>query len=396
MIQNNTPGPDNRREIEMEKKAQQKVIQREGGGSFHLRPNGTWELRIFDGFWDDGRRRYKSFYGKTQDETEEKLKAYQCEKTDDNNQPSFTEDFLFGDWANIYLDGHRRRISPTTFESYRYTLRILNRFFEHKRLNAIKAYDVEVMLDTLQQEGRSASSLAQCRGLMYQIMNKAEANDLILKNPVRFAEKMRYREPVKRKAAFTAEEVSILMERLPENRIGHSIRLMLGTGMRTQELLALQAEHIAEDGGVIQIRQALCMVKGSVLIGPPKSRDSYRDIPVPPNLRRCAVFLRGAGKQFIWESPKNPKQPINPSYFRDQFKKTLENIQGVQKLTPHCCRHTYVSQMQALGVDIAVIQSIVGHAEVDMTKHYLHVQREAQQRAIQLFSNMFSDEENIN
>ena len=46
--------------------------------------------------------------------------------------------------------------------------------------------------------------------------------------------------------------------------------------------------------------------------------------------------------------------------------------------------------MQALGVDLATIQSIVGHAEVDMTTHYLHVQHEIQQRAIQLFSNMFS------
>ena len=30
--------------------------------------------------------------------------------------------------------------------------------------------------------------------------------------------------------------------------------------------------------------------------------------------------------------------------------------------------------MQALGMDLATIQSLVGHADVDMTKHYLHVQ----------------------
>ena len=47
--------------------------------------------------------------------------------------------------------------------------------------------------------------------------------------------------------------------------------------------------------------------------------------------------------------------------------------------------------MQALGVDLATIQSIVGHADIDMTKHYLHVQRDVQERAIQRFSEMFSD-----
>ena len=30
--------------------------------------------------------------------------------------------------------------------------------------------------------------------------------------------------------------------------------------------------------------------------------------------------------------------------------------------------------MQALGVDIQTIQSIVGHADTEMTEHYLHVQ----------------------
>ncbi|MEA4921046.1 MAG: hypothetical protein VB078_09015 [Clostridiaceae bacterium] len=35
----------------------------------------------------------------------------------------------------------------------------------------------------------------------------------------------------------------------------------------------------------------------------------------------------------------------------------------VRVLTPHSCRHTFVSQMQALGIiDIETIQSIVGSA----------------------------------
>ena len=59
-------------------------------------------------------------------------------------------------------------------------------------------------------------------------------------------------------------------------------------------------------------------------------------------------------------------------------------------LTPHSCRHTYVSQMQALGVDIQTIQSIVGHADTEMTEHYLHVQESIRQSAIQLFSEAFS------
>ena len=45
--------------------------------------------------------------------------------------------------------------------------------------------------------------------------------------------------------------------------------------------------------------------------------------------------------------------------------------------------------MQMLGVDLATIQSIVGHADVDMTKHYLHVQEPVKLAEIVKFSCLF-------
>ena len=50
----------------------------------------------------------------------------------------------------------------------------------------------------------------------------------------------------------------------------------------------------------------------------------------------------------------------------------------------------FLQWMQALGVDIQTIQSIVGHADTEMTEHYLHVQESIRQSAIQLFSEAFS------
>ena len=356
-----------------------------GEGTLRQRPNGLWELTLMDGFQSDGRRKYKSFYAKTQKEVKQKARAYQDAKAEGIEVDVV---YYFDEWADLWFESHKDNIMPTTQENYQYTLRILKAAFPHKKIRDIKPFDIEMMLKKLRRDGRSTSCLTQCRGMMYQIMNKAEANDLIRKNPVRFAEKMRYREPVKRKDAFTAEEVSILMERLPENRIGLSIRLMLGTGMRTQELLALEPRHIDTDCSHIRIEQAINMQKGTAVVGLPKSRDSYRTIPVPQSLRWCAVALRQTEKKFVWEERKKDN-PCNPSHFRDQFRKALEAIPEVPTLTPHSCRHTYVSQMQALGVDLSTIQSIVGHADVDMTQHYLHVQESIRLDAIDRFSKAF-------
>lgn len=59
----------------------------------------------------------------------------------------------------------------------------------------------------------------------------------MIKNSVRLAEKTRSKGLPKSKETFTAEEVKILMSEFPHDRTGNSIRLMLGAGMRTQELL---------------------------------------------------------------------------------------------------------------------------------------------------------------
>ena len=104
--------------------------------------------------------------------------------------------------------------------------------------------------------------------------------------------------------------------------------------------MALEPRFVAEDGSFIEIRQALKRIKGSVAIGPPKSPKSVRKILVPENIQYCARLLRDTDKRFIWESPKNPGCPCNPSYFRKKFKEEISQVEGVRVLTPHSCRHT--------------------------------------------------------
>ena len=129
-------------------------------------------------------------------------------------------------------------------------------------------------------------------------------------------------------------------------------------------------------------------MSGRVEIGPPKSRDSLRDVPIPEGMRQMVVSLRETEDTYLFQSP-NKEQPFDPKHYRDKFKDYIEALGDVRVLTPHSCRHTYVSQMQALGVDLATIQSMVGHADLDMTQHYLHVQSPIKQKAVEAFNAAF-------
>lgn len=357
-----------------------------GEGSIHKLSNGTWQIQIMDGYKADGTRKYKTFTARKLEDAKRMKREYEARK---EAGMLAAKDYTFSEWADFWFEHHKNRVSATTQEGYSYTLRNLKSHYGRKLLSEIKAFDIEQYLMKLVRDGRSSSTVAQSRGMLFQIFKMAVANDVLMKNPVAHAEKIR-RAPPKPKEAFTADEVRKLMKELPENQIGWSIRLLLATGMRTQELLALEPRHIAKDGSSINVAQAIVMEKGSPMIGPTKTHTSLRTIPVPETVRYCARNLRDGAEKFIWESKRIEGKPCNPSYFRNQFKETLESIEGVRVLTPHCCRHTYVTQMLALGVDPKTIQALVGHAEIDMTMYYAHAQESSKQAAISRYDEAFS------
>lgn len=354
-----------------------------GEGNLRKRANGTWELAIFLGVDANGKKKTKSFYGKTQKEVKEKAKKFRDAQ---DSGLKLDNALTFGTWADEWYLNYKEQVSACTYENYRFTLNLLKAEFESTKLSDIKTIHVEKFLRKMAKEGRSQSSLAKLRGMMFQIFKKACANDLLLKNPVEFADKTKAAPTESKKDSFRATELERMMLFLPDNRIGHSIRLMLATGMRTQEVMALEPKHIAEDGSSIHIEQAITMVRGTPQIGSPKTKTSYRDIPVPMKARQSALFLRDTRFQYVWHNKQG--RYCNPSSFRKEYRQALETLGNVRILSPHCCRHTYVSQLQASGVPLETIQALTGHADCEMTQHYLHVQSEVKLAAVEQLNSL--------
>ena len=297
-------------------------------------------------------------------------------------------DYTLEEWGEVFMQLHSPNIKPVTIEHYRHTLKLINSHLGSRKIRDLKPMDIELLLLRLRDEGRSDSALSHVRGLLYQLFERAVGNDLVPKNIVQYAPKLR-KKAYEEKECFTDEEVQLLMDHLPTTKVGLGIRVLLGCGLRTQELLALTRNHIDEDGSVIHVRQAVSMVKGSVSISTPKSFDSNRDIPVPENIRDCVLALRDTTDKYIFQSPV-AEQPINPSTFRKYYKEMLESIPGVRYLSAHACRHTYVSTLHSLGVDQATLQSLVGHSTMLMTQRYLHVHPSVQRDAVDKFAKAFA------
>ena len=165
--------------------------------------------------------------------------------------------------------------------------------------------------------------------------------------------------------------------------LGNSIRLMLGTGMRTQELLALTKDDIAPDGSTIRINKAVKTVNGISKLGPPKNKRSNRIIPVPDKYIPYALYVREHGSQpFLW-TLSYKRALCGVGTFRRKYKRLLAKIDGVRVLTPHCCRHTYITRLQAQGVPMETISRLAGHSDTDTTDGYLHISLDTLSQAVE-------------
>lgn len=352
-----------------------------GEGCFRKLKSGTWRGQIMDGYRADGKRNIVSFTAPTKSEVQQKIRRYLADKA--AGLTTLSRSMSFSVWAEQWYQDYVTQVQPSTYSSYRYTLKLLKAFFDHMVLSEIKPQHINSFMTKLLKEGCSLSKISKCRSMLIQIFDAAENNGLILKNPARKAKAIRTQSTEDTgKDAFSYEEVALLKKYLRDDLLGNSIRLLLGSGLRVQELLALRPEDIAEDGSEICVNKAIKMVDGKPTIGPPKSKRSCRTVPIPEDYRPYAVYLRThGGKSYIWTSTRKSLL-YSVGTFRNKYYAALKRVPGVRKLGPHCCRHTYVTHLEANQVPLAEIARLVGHSTVSTTNRYLHISSETLERAV--------------
>jgi len=348
-----------------------------GNGSVHKLPSGSWRGQIMDGYLENGKRNVISFTGRTKGEVQDLIREYWSKK--ERSRYLYTGQMSFQEWADNWLADYETEVEASTFSGYKYTLKILKDWFKDTPVSQIKALEINKFLDVLQKNNMSKSYIRKCRAMLIQIFDYAEANELVLFNPARKTKKMRVKGKEKlgemsaeKKDAFNDKELEIIENCLPDNIVGHSILILLSTGLRTQELLALQPSDIAEDGSTISVSKAIKMVDGNPTLGPPKSERGKRIVPVPVDYRHNAVYLRiHSGRPYVWTS-KRESGLYDIGAFRRRYYNVMKQIPGIRKLSPHCCRHTYISNLEKHGVPMELIARLAGHSNLTTTDGYLH------------------------
>lgn len=360
-----------------------------GEGSVHRLPSGNWQSQIMDGYTDEGKRHIVSFTAPSRAEALSKLREYLLNK----EESAAPEVPLFEDYAQRWYEAYRSQVEESTYANYRYTLKLLNSAFGKLPLNEVKVAQVNQFVNGLAAKGYSSSQINKCRSMLIQILDVAEADDLVVKNYARRAfrttKQLSKEKKTHAKDAFSVEETERLLSDLPDTLLGNSIRLMLISGLRLQELLALTPRDIAEDGSWVRVDKAVKMVDGIPKLGDPKSYTSRRVIPIAPKYRKIPLWLReNGGQAFLWCAPRRESLLYATYTVRRKYYQLMENYPDVRRLSPHCCRHTYVTLLQRQGVPMETIARLTGHTDIKTTGNYLHISDDTLASAVTALENL--------
>jgi len=175
---------------------------------------------------------------------------------------------------------------------------------------------------------------------------------------------LRLREPRRLPRALDRQETTSLLESLRTFRDRAIAGLMLFCGLRAGEVLALEVRDVD-----IGARWLLVNGKGS------KERRVPLDVGVAGLIQTYLLAERpetGSPRLFIVVKGPNRGQPLTPAGLRTIFRYHRARA-GVPSAHPHALRHTFGTALAEAGVDLAVMQALLGHTHIDTTARYVHL-----------------------
>lgn len=149
------------------------------------------------------------------------------------------------------------------------------------------------------------------------------------------------------------------------------LRTITDTGMRIGEILALRRTDF--DGQGFQVRRTVDIVTGRFSDGTKNDHgeaDAGRYVPAPPELAAMIAALPPRlGTDLLFPSPTG-KLYRSKAFYRDLWK-PARTASGLD-VNPHDCRHSYVTNLQAAGINPADLAKVTGHTVETMIGHYTH------------------------
>lgn len=139
------------------------------------------------------------------------------------------------------------------------------------------------------------------------------------------------------------------------------LRLMLDTGLRAGEVVALRPEHLDLETGRLVVREG----KGA------KDRTLWFSDEVAELLEEWL----GRRPESDYVFPTRDGGQMSTRYLRKMVKRLAReaDVAEAERVSPHTLRHTFATDLYRETSNLRMVQKALGHADLSTTQIYTHI-----------------------
>lgn len=249
---------------------------------------------------------------------------------------------------------HSRKISEKTLKDYEWAFKLCAPIHDRK-IRSILRSDYQALIIAQELKGRSKGTCNKVRVLLGMLGRWAYEEGITLSNN---ADNL----------STTAKQLSVR-----EIFLDADIKAIQESGLEAADIALILISCGCRPGELFKVPLVDCY--DDYFIGGSKT-EAGKNRVIPIGKEGLAAYRKVRQKAIDSSSPlliggyKGSHDYSN--YAKREWKKLMTQI-GRQGMTPYTCRHTFITNAIKSGMDLPVLEAIVGHVDRETTRIYTHL-----------------------
>lgn len=344
--------------------------------------------------------RYKDRFGKNKTIYNARLgdirKELAIAIADNQNFTSVSDNITLDAWFSRWVEVYKKKsVRPNTLREYTHIYnKNISPYLGNRNINSLVKSDIQILIDRAAGDNYKYERQNKIKMVLADMFARAMEDNLMIRNPAKGV-KLRADKEIKA-FALSRDQQEEFFDACKGTFYDNLYNVAINTGLRPGELFALTADDIDLGGGYISVTKTLVYQKyldddcKTFHIEPPKTRQSYRKVPINSE---CRKYLENQFELKRIVKSKRPKQqndylfvtkfntPLNSVIYSDSIRSVVRRINDTRDsdnefpfFGGHTFRHTFATRCFEAGVQPKVVQSYLGHASLKMTMDlYTHI-----------------------
>lgn len=273
----------------------------------------------------------------------------------------------------------------------------------------LRSSHIKTFYNKMSQEGYANNTIKYIHTMLLPALELAVEDDIIRKNPAKNTLSSKYGETPKEKEILTVKQQNQFIDFITESAVYNMylpmITVMLELGLRCGELIGLTWSDIDIEGEEVSINHQLIYKDFGdgykFHVNVPKTKAGVRILPMSKKIQkafeeqrkinfllgRCNhekidgysdfVFLAKTGRPLMPSAVNSVLYNIVHAYNQKETCRAMKEHREpdfLPKISSHSMRHTACTNMARNGMNIKILQYIMGHAHSDVTMDvYNHI-----------------------